>query len=88
MATTTVSSKFQVVLPKGVRQPGEGPALQADCLMLASARAFGALLITQDSDFQGIEGVRWLPKPSQSASYDLGLGAGEAWRRKPRNSCH
>ncbi|MCT0203294.1 type II toxin-antitoxin system VapC family toxin [Synechococcus sp. CS-602] len=34
----------------------------ADSLMLATAQAFGALLITQDSDFQGLAGVRWLPK--------------------------
>jgi predicted nuclease of predicted toxin-antitoxin system len=30
--------------------------------MLASARAFDALLITQDADFQGLAGVLWLPK--------------------------
>jgi predicted nuclease of predicted toxin-antitoxin system len=36
----------------------------ADSLMLATSRAFGALLITQDSDFQGLSGVSWLPKAS------------------------
>jgi predicted nucleic acid-binding protein len=34
----------------------------ADSVMLASARAFDALLITQDADFQGLAGVLWLPK--------------------------
>ncbi|MCP9917015.1 type II toxin-antitoxin system VapC family toxin [Cyanobium sp. ATX 6F1] len=34
----------------------------ADSLMLATAKACGALLITQDADFRGIAGVRWLPK--------------------------
>jgi predicted nucleic acid-binding protein len=34
----------------------------ADSVMLATARAFDALLITQDADFQGLAGVLWLPK--------------------------
>ncbi len=34
----------------------------AECLMLATARACGALLITQEADVQGLAGVRWLPK--------------------------
>jgi predicted nucleic acid-binding protein len=34
----------------------------ADSVMLATARAFDALLITQDANFQGLPGVSWLPK--------------------------
>jgi predicted nucleic acid-binding protein len=30
----------------------------ADSVMLASARAYGAVLWTQDADFEGLEGVR------------------------------
>lgn len=31
----------------------------ADSIMLATARAFGAILWTQDADFEGIDGVRF-----------------------------
>ena len=34
----------------------------ADSIMLATARLHGATLWTQDSDFQGIEGVKYLAK--------------------------
>lgn len=34
----------------------------ADSILLASARKFGAVLWTQDIDFQGIEGVRYFSK--------------------------
>lgn len=34
----------------------------ADSIMLATARSWGATLWTQDSDFKGIEGVRYFPK--------------------------
>jgi predicted nucleic acid-binding protein len=34
----------------------------ADSIMLATARAFGATLWTQDADFEGVKGVRYLPK--------------------------
>lgn len=34
----------------------------ADSVMLATARARGATLWTQDSDFQGIEGVQYVAK--------------------------
>ncbi len=34
----------------------------ADSIMLATARAFGATLWTQDVDFEGIEGVKYRPK--------------------------
>lgn len=36
----------------------------ADSVMLATARGHGALLWTQDADFEGIEGVRFVRKPS------------------------
>lgn len=32
----------------------------ADSIMLASAREFGAILWTQDADFEGLEGVRYI----------------------------
>jgi predicted nucleic acid-binding protein len=34
----------------------------ADSVMLATAREFDAVLWTQDSDFEGIEGVRFITK--------------------------
>jgi predicted nucleic acid-binding protein len=34
----------------------------ADSIMLATARLHGAMLWTQDSDFQGIEGVKYVAK--------------------------
>jgi|SRR3954464_14608190 predicted nucleic acid-binding protein len=34
----------------------------ADSMILATARAYDALLWTQDADFEGIEGVRYRPK--------------------------
>ena len=33
----------------------------ADSVMLATARAFRAILWTQDADFKGLEGVRYIP---------------------------
>ncbi len=32
----------------------------ADSIMLATARAFGAILWTQDADFEGIKGVKYV----------------------------
>lgn len=34
----------------------------ADAIILASARHVGAVVWTQDSDFEGIENVRYIPK--------------------------
>lgn len=34
----------------------------ADSIILATARCFGAMLWTQDADFDGIEGVRYIAK--------------------------
>jgi predicted nucleic acid-binding protein len=36
----------------------------ADAMILATARACGATLWTQDADFDGIEGVRYRAKKS------------------------
>jgi predicted nucleic acid-binding protein len=36
----------------------------ADSVILATARAYGATLWTQDADFDGIEGVHYFPKQS------------------------
>ena len=35
----------------------------ADSIMLATARAFGAMLWTQDADIEGRAGVRYAPRP-------------------------
>ena len=35
----------------------------ADSVMLATAQGYGAILWTQDADFEGIEGVRFVRKP-------------------------
>jgi toxin FitB len=40
----------------------------ADSIMLATARAYGAVFWTQDSDFDGIEGVRLKRRPSPGRS--------------------
>jgi toxin FitB len=34
----------------------------ADSVILATARAHGAVLWTQDADFEGLDGVRYFPK--------------------------
>ena len=34
----------------------------ADSVILATSRAFQAVLWTQDADFEGLEGVRYVPK--------------------------
>ena len=34
----------------------------ADSIILASARGYGATLWTQDADFEGVPGVRYVPK--------------------------
>jgi predicted nucleic acid-binding protein len=39
----------------------------ADALILATTRLFRAELVTSDVDFEGIPGVTYLPKKSQSA---------------------
>ena len=39
----------------------------ADAIVLATARRFNAELITSDRDFEGIEGVRYLPKRAGNA---------------------
>lgn len=36
----------------------------ADSIMLATARHHGAILWTQDADFEGLEGVKYIPKGS------------------------
>ena len=35
----------------------------ADSIMLATARAYEATLWTQDADFEGVPGVRFVPRP-------------------------
>jgi toxin FitB len=35
----------------------------ADSVVLATAEAFGAVLWTQDADFEGLSGVQYRPKP-------------------------
>lgn len=35
----------------------------ADSVMLATARAYNALLWTQDADFEGMKGIRYVPAP-------------------------
>ena len=34
----------------------------ADSVILATAKSIGALIWTQDSDFEGIEGVKYIPR--------------------------
>lgn len=34
----------------------------ADAIVLATARSYGATVWTQDSDFEGIDGVKYVPK--------------------------
>jgi predicted nucleic acid-binding protein len=35
----------------------------ADSMMLATARAFGAILWSQDADLEGMEGIRYVRAP-------------------------
>lgn len=39
----------------------------ADAIMLAMAQEFGATLWTQDADYAGLPGVRYVPKPGAAA---------------------
>jgi predicted nucleic acid-binding protein len=50
------------VFKQVLRQRGEGEALQADSIMLATARASGATLWSQDADFVNVPGVRYIAK--------------------------
>lgn len=40
----------------------------ADSAILATARAYGAVVWTQDSDFEGLEGVKYTPKQPAASS--------------------
>ena len=40
----------------------------ADSIIYATARAYSAMLWTQDSDFEGLEGVRYIPHWSRTQS--------------------
>ena len=35
----------------------------ADSIILATARSYGATVWTQDADFEGLDGVQYIPKP-------------------------
>ena len=35
----------------------------ADSIILATDRSYGATVWTQDADFEGLDGVRYIPKP-------------------------
>jgi predicted nucleic acid-binding protein len=39
----------------------------ADSIILATARLYGATVWTQDSDFEGIDGVQYIPKKGRGA---------------------
>jgi AbrB family looped-hinge helix DNA binding protein len=68
MPTITISSKFQIVIPKAIREllglrPGQKfQAILANSVMLATARAFRATFWTQDADFDRREGVRFVSR--------------------------
>jgi predicted nucleic acid-binding protein len=47
-----------------VRLGLEHALLMADSVILATARAYGATLWTQDADFEGVPGVRYIAKNS------------------------
>lgn len=44
----------------------------ADSVMLATARAYGAVLWTQDVHFKDIDGVRYFPKPQIASTSEDG----------------
>ncbi len=44
----------------------------ADSVMLATARAYGAVLWTQDAHFKDIDGVRYFPKPQIASTSEDG----------------
>lgn len=50
LALRAATLSFQLKLP------------MADSIILATARSYGATVWTQDVDFEGIEGVRYVPK--------------------------
>jgi predicted nucleic acid-binding protein len=47
----------------------------ADSVILATARAHGAVLLTLDADFRGLEGVELVPRPGGGDSADPTNGA-------------
>lgn len=74
MSIVLVSPKYQVVIPKVVREALNLQAMlalsaaklsadlrlpMADSVILATARAEGAVLWTQDAHFSNLEGVRY-----------------------------
>ncbi len=50
LALRAATISFQLKLP------------MADSIILATARSHGATLWTQDADFEGVDGVRYVPK--------------------------
>ena len=50
LALRAATISFQMKLP------------MADSIILATARSYGATVWTQDVDFEGIDGVRYIPK--------------------------
>lgn len=51
-----------------VRLSLEHTLRMADSILLATARAHGATLWTQDADFEGVPGVRFIPKDGGGAA--------------------
>jgi len=67
MDTVTISPKFQVVIPKNIRdrlklKAGQLGLTMADSIVLATAQAFDATLWTQDADFAHISGVQYVER--------------------------
>jgi len=57
MKTVTLSSKYQLVIPREVRANLELGLAMADAIILATARRHHAEIVTGDADFDGLPSV-------------------------------
>jgi predicted nucleic acid-binding protein len=62
MQQATVADVTAPISMSAAQLSAESGMPMADSLILATARAHGAILWTQDADFEGIDGVRFVKK--------------------------
>ena len=62
MSLGTIADLSQGIAINAAALSSEHKIAMADSIILATARAFDAVLWTQDVDFQGIDGVEYIAK--------------------------
>lgn len=63
MQQGTVADFTAAIALSAAKLSAETRLPMADSVMLATARAYNALLWTQDADFEGMKGIRYVPAP-------------------------